>query len=119
TNRGPPRTTARPGDLTLIRRPLSAGSWSGRKFPGDLPINGRMRLIRIDWIQDGMELARDIPSAAIGAAPLLRRGVRLSSSLANRLGSLGIRALWIEDDMGEGIIPAIPLPDHIRIATEE
>ena len=78
-----------------------------------------MRLIRIDWIQDGMELARDIPSAAIGAAPLLRRGVRLSSSLANRLGSLGIRALWIEDDMGEGIIPAIPLPDHIRIATEE
>jgi HD-GYP domain-containing protein (c-di-GMP phosphodiesterase class II) len=78
-----------------------------------------MRLIRIDWIQEGMELARDIPSAAIGAAPLLRRGVRLSPSLANRLGSLGIRALWIEDDMGEGIIPAIPLPDHIRIATEE
>jgi HD-GYP domain-containing protein (c-di-GMP phosphodiesterase class II) len=78
-----------------------------------------MRLVRIDWIQDGMELARDIPSAAIGAAPLLRRGVRLSPSLANRLGSLGIRALWIEDDMGEGIIPAIPLPEHIRIATEE
>jgi HD-GYP domain-containing protein (c-di-GMP phosphodiesterase class II) len=78
-----------------------------------------MRLIRTDWIQEGMELARDIPSAAIGAAPLLRRGVRLSPSLANRLGSLGIRALWIEDDMGEGIIPAIPVPDHIRIATEE
>ncbi|HEY2321101.1 MAG TPA: HD-GYP domain-containing protein [Solirubrobacteraceae bacterium] len=78
-----------------------------------------MRLVRIDWVQDGMELARDIPSAAIGAAPLLRRGVRLSPSLGNRLGSLGIRALWIEDDMGEGIIPAIPLPDHIRIATEE
>ena len=78
-----------------------------------------MRLVRIDWIQDGMELARDIPSAAIGAAPLLRRGVRLSSSLATRLSSLGIRALWIEDDMGEGIIPAMPLPDHIRAATEE
>ena len=78
-----------------------------------------MRLVRIDWIQDGMELARDIPSAAIGAAPLLRRGVRLSSSLAARLSSLGIRALWIEDDMGEGIVPAMPLPDHIRAATEE
>jgi HD-GYP domain-containing protein (c-di-GMP phosphodiesterase class II) len=78
-----------------------------------------MRLVRIDWVLDGMELARDIPSAAVGAAPLLRRGVRLSPSLAARLGSLGIRALWIEDDMGEGIIPAIPLPDHIRISTEE
>jgi HD-GYP domain-containing protein (c-di-GMP phosphodiesterase class II) len=78
-----------------------------------------MRLVRIDWIQDGMELARDIPSAAVGAAPLLRRGVRLSTSLATRLSSLGIRALWIEDDMGEGIIPAMPLPDHIRISTEE
>jgi HD-GYP domain-containing protein (c-di-GMP phosphodiesterase class II) len=88
-------------------------------FCGDLPINGRMRLVRIDWIQDGMELARDIPSAAVGAAPLLRRGVRLSQSLASRLSSLGIRALWIEDDMGEGIIPAMPLPDHIRTATEE
>ena len=86
---------------------------------GDLPINARMRLVRIDWIQDGMELARDIPSAAVGAAPLLRRGVRLSQSLASRLSSLGIRALWIEDDMGEGIIPAMPLPDHIRTATEE
>ncbi len=78
-----------------------------------------MRLVRIDWIQDGMELARDIPSAAIGAAPLLRRGVKLSASLAGRLSQLGIRALWIEDDMGEGIIPAMPLPDHIRVATEE
>jgi len=86
---------------------------------GELPINARMRLVRIDWIQDGMELARDIPSAAVGAAPLLRRGVRLSQSLASRLSSLGIRALWIEDDMGEGIIPAMPLPDHIRAATEE
>lgn len=87
-------------------------------FFRDLSINARMRLVRIDWIQDGMELARDIPSAAIGAAPLLRRGVKLSMSLGARLSSLGIRALWIEDDMGEGIIPAIPLPDHIRLATE-
>jgi HD-GYP domain-containing protein (c-di-GMP phosphodiesterase class II) len=87
-------------------------------FRRELSINGRMRLVRIDWIQDGMELARDIPSAAIGAAPLLRRGVKLSTSLGARLSSLGIRALWIEDDMGEGIIPAMPLPDHIRVATE-
>ena len=48
-----------------------------------------MRLVRVSWIQDDMELARDIPSAALGAAPLLRRGVRLSRPLAARLGSRG------------------------------
>jgi HD-GYP domain-containing protein (c-di-GMP phosphodiesterase class II) len=78
-----------------------------------------MRLVRTDWILEEMELARDIPSATLGAAPLLRRGVLLSNALARRLGSLGVRAVWIEDDMGEGIIPAQPLPDHVRTATEQ
>ena len=78
-----------------------------------------MRLVRIDWIMDDMELARDIPSATLGAAPLLRRGVRLSTALGARLGTLGVRAVWIEDDMGDGIIPAQPLPDHVRSATEQ
>jgi HD-GYP domain-containing protein (c-di-GMP phosphodiesterase class II) len=77
-----------------------------------------MRLVRVDWIRNEMELARDIPSATLGAAPLLRRGVTLSMGLAARLGSLGVRAVWIEDDMGDGIIPNQPLPDHVRIATE-
>ena len=79
---------------------------------------GAMRLVRVDWIRDEMELARDIPSSALGAAPLLRRGVRLSRTLAGKLGSLGVRAVWIEDDMGEGIIPMAPLPDAVRTATE-
>jgi HD-GYP domain-containing protein (c-di-GMP phosphodiesterase class II) len=77
-----------------------------------------MRLVRVSWIQDDMELARDIPSAALGAAPLLRRGVRLTRPLAARLGSLGVRAVWIEDELSEGIIPVQPLPDHVRGATE-
>ncbi|MGH3264554.1 MAG: HD-GYP domain-containing protein, partial [Trebonia sp.] len=67
---------------------------------------------------DEMELARDIPSATLGAAPLLRRGVRMSASLATRLGSLGVRAVWIEDDMADGIVPLQPIPDHVRSATE-
>lgn len=77
-----------------------------------------MRLVRLEWVTDDMELARDIPSAALGAAPLLRRGVHLTASLAARLGALGVRAVWIEDDMGEGIVPAQPLPDHVRTTTE-
>ncbi|MGH2874519.1 MAG: hypothetical protein ACRDL5_18925, partial [Solirubrobacteraceae bacterium] len=70
-----------------------------------------MRLVRVDWILDDMELARDIPSATLGAAPLLRRGMPLTAALAARLAQLGVRAVWIEDDMGEGIVPNQPLPD--------
>ncbi|HET8976531.1 MAG TPA: HD-GYP domain-containing protein [Solirubrobacteraceae bacterium] len=76
-----------------------------------------MRLVRVDWVSDDMELARDIPSSVLGAAPLLRRGVRLTRALAARLSSLGVRAVWIEDDMGDGIVPVQPLPDHVRSAT--
>jgi HD-GYP domain-containing protein (c-di-GMP phosphodiesterase class II) len=77
-----------------------------------------MRLVRVDWVYDDMELARDIPSAALGAAPLLKRGVRLTRALASRLSAHGVRAVWIEDDMGDGIIPMQPLPDHVRTSTE-
>jgi HD-GYP domain-containing protein (c-di-GMP phosphodiesterase class II) len=78
-----------------------------------------MRLVRLDSIREEMELARDIPSAVLGALPLLRRGVRLSPSLAERLAARGVRAVWIEDGLGDGIIPAQPLPDHVRHSTEQ
>ena len=77
-----------------------------------------MRLVRLDWITDGMELARDIPASRLGGAPLLRRGVRLTAAMARRLEPRGVRAVWIEDDIGEGIIPVQPLPDEVRHATE-
>jgi HD-GYP domain-containing protein (c-di-GMP phosphodiesterase class II) len=66
-----------------------------------------------------VELARDIPSQALGSQPLLRRGVHLSAKMAARLIDLDVRAVWIEDDLGEGIIPAEPLPEHVRRATEQ
>jgi HD-GYP domain-containing protein (c-di-GMP phosphodiesterase class II) len=77
-----------------------------------------VRLVRIESVADGMELARDIPAGTIGSAPLLRRGVRLTTSMAGRLGPRGVRAIWIEDDMGEGIVPVAPLPDSVRRSTE-
>jgi HD-GYP domain-containing protein (c-di-GMP phosphodiesterase class II) len=78
-----------------------------------------MRLIRVHAVRDEMELARDIPSPVLGAQPLLRRGVHLTTTMAARLLSLEVRAVWIEDDLGEGIIPAQPLPDHVRRSTAE
>ncbi len=78
-----------------------------------------MRLVRLDSVREEMELARDIPSAVLGALPLLRRGVRLSPALAARLAARGVRAVWIEDGLGDGIVPAQPLPDHVRRSTEQ
>lgn len=77
-----------------------------------------MRLVRIESVQDGMELAHDIPAASLGSAPLLRRGVRLTAALAARLGPRGVRALWIEDDLAEGVVPLAPLSDAVRRSTE-
>jgi HD-GYP domain-containing protein (c-di-GMP phosphodiesterase class II) len=78
-----------------------------------------MRLVRLDSVREEMELARDIPSAVLGALPLLRRGVHLSPALAARLAARGVRAVWIEDGLGDGIVPAQPLPDHVRRSTEQ
>jgi HD-GYP domain-containing protein (c-di-GMP phosphodiesterase class II) len=97
---------------------LAASHAARSQLFAPLPNYLLMRLVRTDGILDEMELARDIPSGTLGAAPLLRRGVRLSTALSARLGSLGVRAVWIEDDMGEGIIPAQPLPAAVRTATE-
>jgi HD-GYP domain-containing protein (c-di-GMP phosphodiesterase class II) len=77
-----------------------------------------VRLVRIESVADGMELARDIPSTMLGSAPLLRRGVRLTMSMAGRLAPRGVRAVWIEDDMGDGIVPVAPLSDDVRRSTE-
>jgi HD-GYP domain-containing protein (c-di-GMP phosphodiesterase class II) len=68
---------------------------------------------------DGMELARDVPSSNLSAQPLLRQGVLLTERVGNRLATLGVRAVWVEDGMGEGIEPLMPLPDHVRQSAEE
>ena len=77
-----------------------------------------MRLVRIGSVVGGMELAREIPSATPDSAPLVRRGVRLTRAMVDRLASRGIRALWIEDDLGDGIEPIYVLPDEVRRSTE-
>jgi HD-GYP domain-containing protein (c-di-GMP phosphodiesterase class II) len=77
-----------------------------------------MRLVRVDRIYDGMELARDVPAATLGSAPLLRRGVRLATGIASSLERRGVRAVWIEDDLGEGVVPVQPLSDEVRRSAE-
>lgn len=77
-----------------------------------------MRIVPIASITDGMQLAQDIPNPSPGGAPLLRAGVTLSDRLAARLAASSIRAVWISDELGEGIEPVAPLPDNVRQRTE-
>ncbi len=77
-----------------------------------------MRLIRLSSLTDGMVLARDLRTGRPGELPLLRAGVRLSSSFAARLQASGINAVWIEDDLSRGIQPLSPLDPTERIAAE-
>lgn len=78
-----------------------------------------MRLVRLQGIREGMELARDVPAQGTDGVPLLRRGVKLTRRMVATLDGRGVRAVWIEDDLGEGVVPAEPVPEHVRRATEQ
>jgi HD-GYP domain-containing protein (c-di-GMP phosphodiesterase class II) len=78
-----------------------------------------MRIVPIRSVREGMELARDIPNPKAGGVPLLRSGVSLSERLAGRLARESVRAVWVKDDLGEGIDPVVPLPDDVRRSSEE
>lgn len=77
-----------------------------------------MRMVRIEAVRDGMTLARDIPGPTLGSLPLMRNGAALTASIAKRLEARSIRAIWVEDTLGEGIECAASLPDSVRVATE-
>ena len=73
-----------------------------------------VRLIPTRKIRDGVELARDIVNGPPGTAPLLRRGVTLSSRYADLLPKAGVGSVWIEDDLGADIDVVEPLTPETR-----
>ncbi|CAN5175390.1 HD-GYP domain-containing protein [soil metagenome] len=77
-----------------------------------------MRLIRLSSLSDGMVLARDLRTGRPGEIPLLRAGVRMSPSYIARLGAIGIRTVWIDDDLSHGIEPLAALNAEERVAAE-
>src|SRR4051794_34141913 len=64
----------------------------------------------------GHELARDLPTAA-GRVPLLARGVVITERYARALAAHGINAVWIHDELSEGIEPAELLSEAVRART--
>jgi hypothetical protein len=76
-----------------------------------------MRLVPIGHVVDGMRLARAVPSNRADRAPLLRAGTALTFELATRVGRTGMWAVWVDDDIGEAIVPAPEFPaDTIGLA---
>ena len=73
-----------------------------------------MRLAKITDVVGGVTLAHDVPNAALGAGPLLRRGVVLTPNMIGRLQAYNISTVWIEDELSKDIDPGETLPDGLR-----
>lgn len=71
-----------------------------------------MRLAYLTSLPLDAELARDV--AGEGPIPLVRRGTKLTPSMAQRLMARGVSAVWVHDDLSDGIAPLDPLPPDVR-----
>src|SRR3954469_8714320 len=62
----------------------------------------------------GAVLARDIPAPDPAQMPMLRAGAVLTESYQGALADLGINAIWVEDELSEGIEPNELVPPQLR-----
>ncbi len=66
----------------------------------------------------GARLARDVGSARPGALPLLRAGATLTEAYCEALLQAGIRAVYIDDELSQGIEVTPALSESTRAAAE-
>src|SRR5579862_2502413 len=77
-----------------------------------------MRLVPTIALTDGAILARDVLIGRPDGLPLLRAGVSISPDYRARLLKVGIRAVYVDDDLGSGIDPEPAVTSETRqIAT--
>ena len=72
-----------------------------------------MRLVSIDNLEPGALLARDVWTGASGSIPLLRAGVYLTPDYLERLQRTGIAAIYVNDELSDGI----EVPELLREET--
>ncbi len=77
-----------------------------------------VRLVYLSALPLDAELARDVSSGSGSSLPLVRRGTKLTPSIAERLLTRGVSTVWINDELGEGIEPIEPLPPDVRRHSE-
>jgi len=73
-----------------------------------------MRLVATRRLDNGARLARDVLTGRSDAIPLLRRGVEITLSYREALLAEGVNAVWVDDELGEGIVPRPVLSDETR-----
>lgn len=62
----------------------------------------------------GKTLARDLPAVGAGAVPLLRAGSQLTERLCQAVIDQGVHAVWVADELSEGIEPVELIPSELR-----
>jgi HD-GYP domain-containing protein (c-di-GMP phosphodiesterase class II) len=67
----------------------------------------------------GLRLARDLPATGAGRLPLLAHGTVLSERHQRALTERGIHAVWVEDELSEGVEPVELLGEAVRAETAE
>lgn len=77
-----------------------------------------MRLVSSRHLQAGTVVARDVRVGPAGTAPLLLQGATLTASACRRLVALGVAAVWVDDELGDGIEPLEALTEETREAAE-
>lgn len=79
-----------------------------------------MRLVSIRRLEPGSVLARDVITGRHGAVPLLRKGTTLERRYVIALERAGINAVYVHDEVSEGIHVTHALTDETRVqATRE
>ena len=73
-----------------------------------------MRLISLARAEDGAELGRDVLIGRPDGVPLLRAGVRITPRYRELLSRAGISAVYVEDELSDGIIVEPIIDDQTR-----
>jgi len=73
-----------------------------------------VRLVATNRIEEGAELGRDVLTGRSDGIPLLRAGSRISGRYRDALQRAGINAVYVKDDLSEGIEPKPAISDETR-----
>jgi HD-GYP domain-containing protein (c-di-GMP phosphodiesterase class II) len=73
-----------------------------------------MRLISLARAEDGAELGRDVLIGRPDGVPLLRAGVRITPRYRELLSRAGISAVYVEDELSDGILVEPIIDDQTR-----
>jgi HD-GYP domain-containing protein (c-di-GMP phosphodiesterase class II) len=78
-----------------------------------------VRLVPLNRIPAGAELGRDVSSGHPDRMPLLRAGSKLTPAFKDKLLSAGVHAVYVQDELSEGIDPKPVLSAETRAVAAE